>query len=252
MAPEGGSRTGLHDWLASRPGSLVLQAEVECINGLLPDLFGYHCLQVGRLGDADLMADSRILNRLLVEIDGLETATRYPLVRARAMALPVESDSVDVVILPHVLEFEDRPHEALREALRVLVAEGHLVVCGFNPWSPLGLWRLLRRGRSEAPWRGQFLAVSRIRDWLALLGFDLRHLSVRFFRPPFGNERLLRRLAVVERVGERLLPFFGGVYVIMARKRVTTLTPIRPRWKPRHRLVGVGLAGPSARVSEHD
>ena len=45
----------------------------------------------------------------------------YPVVQGSAIALPVESDSVDVVVLPHILEFEAQPHEALRESARVIV-----------------------------------------------------------------------------------------------------------------------------------
>lgn len=242
----GSARAALHEWLNGVPGRLVVESELRHLQRLLPDMFGYYLVQVGRLGGFDLIANSRILQRVVVEIDGDATATRYPVVLGTATALPVDSHSVDVVVMPHILEFEAQPHEALRESLRVLVPEGHLVLCGFNPWSFLGLRQVLGRRRA-APWSGHFLSLSRIKDWLALLGFDVLALESCFFRPPFSDERVQRRLRFIDLAGRAAWPYFAGAYVVVARKRITTLTPLRPRWQPRRRLVAVGLTGPSPR-----
>ena len=240
-------RREFHAWLGRRPGSLILEAEQAHLDRLLPDLFGYHLVQVGQLADSDLLANSRILGRLLVDVDGDPGLGRYPVVQGSPCALPIESDGVDVIVMPHVLDFEARPHEAVREAFRVLVPEGHLIIIGFNPWSLLGLWRLVLRFRGAAPWRGQFISPSRIRDWLALLGFDLIELDSHFRRPPLGSQRLLGRFGFLEHGTMPVLSGFGAAYVILARKRVTTLTRVRRRWRPRRRLAVVGLAGPSVR-----
>lgn len=241
--------TSLHEWFARVPGSLIVDAEVDELNRMLPDLFGYHLLQVGRLGEADLMAQSRILHRHEVRIDDSTVcAPRYSTVRGLARSLPIESHSVDVLILPHVLEFEDDPHAALREVFRVLVPEGHLIIFGFNPWSLLGFWRLVLRRRAVMPWRGSFLGHNRIKDWLALLGFDVLSKSSVFFRPPFRNERILSRLRCLDAAG-RKAPYLSGAYMLVARKRVSTLTPIRPVWRPRRRLAEVGLVRPSVRAA---
>lgn len=246
--PEPIDRQALHAWFSRVPGREIAREQVAQIDRVLPNLFGYHLVQVGRLGDLDLLSKSRILYRNVVAIDGLELDSHYPVVRGSATALPVDSDSVDVVVLPHVLEFEAQPHEALRESARVIVPDGHLIVCGFNPWSMLGGWRYLKRRQQTVPWNGQFLALTRLRDWLALLGFDVLSQDACFFRPPFSNERLLKRLEFLDRIGKRMPAYFSGAYFLLARKRVTTLTPVRPRWRPRRRLVSVGLVGPSARV----
>ena len=76
------------------------------------NLFGYHCLQVGDLAGEDLLSASRILGRTIVDIDGGAPHDSYPLVRGAATALPIDSHAVDVVVLPHVLEFE--PHPTMR------------------------------------------------------------------------------------------------------------------------------------------
>ena len=243
-------RQALHAWFSRVPGREIAKEQIAQLDRVLPNLFGYHLLQVGRLADLDLLSKSRILNRHIVEIDGQDQRHHYPVVRGSATALPVESDSVDVVVLPHILEFEPQPHEALRESTRVIVPDGHLLICGFNPWSMLGCWRYLKRRQQAVPWRGQFLALTRLRDWLALLGFDVLSLDAHFFKPPFSNERLLKRLDFLDKIGSRMPAYFSGAYLLLARKRVTTLTPVRSRWRPRRRLASVGLVGPSARVAD--
>jgi SAM-dependent methyltransferase len=241
-------RKALHAWFSSVPGRKIAEDEIAQLDRVLPNLFGYHLLQVGRLADFDLISKSRILYRNIVEIDDHEQSNHYPVVRGSATALPVESDSIDVLVLPHILEFEAQPHDALREAARVIMPDGHLLICGFNPWSLLGCWRYLKRRQQSMPWRGQFLGLTRLRDWLAVLGFDVVSQDACFYKPPFSNERLLKRLDFLDKIGSRMPAYFSSAYLLLARKRVTTLTPLRTRWRPRRRLVSVGLVGPSARV----
>jgi SAM-dependent methyltransferase len=156
----------------------------------------------------------------------------------------VSSDSLDVLMLPHILEFSEQPHDVLREVERTLVPEGHAVVLGFNPLSLWTLWRWLVGWRGKLPWCGHFITTTRMKDWLSLLGFDVMETQYYFFRPPCQQETILRKLRFLERFGQRFWPIFGGGYVMLARKRVTTLTPIRPRWQPRRKLVTAGLVEP--------
>ncbi len=235
-------RSRLQQWYSDALGQRLLESERRELDEILPNLFGYHLVQVGQPVCEDLLQASRISHRLVVEEMAAE-ASPAPGLRGRADALPLQRDSVDVVLLPHTLEFASRPHEVLREAERVLVAEGHVVILGFNPWSLWGLWRLLRGRRGHPPWCGTFRSLLRLRDWLALLGFDTVMTRMYFYRPPLRNAALMQRLSFLERLGGHWWPILGGAYVLVARKRVVGLTPIRPRWRPRRRgLVQVDLA----------
>ncbi len=235
-------RWRLRQWYDQGLGQWLLEAERRELDGILPNLFGYHLVQVGHMVAQDLLHSSRISHRVVLDSSAAEEAAGGPDLLARPDALPLQRDSVDVVVLPHILEFEAHPHELLREVERVLVAEGHVVILGFNPWSLWGVWRLLRRRRGHPPWYGVFRGVLRLKDWLALLGFDVVMVRNYFYRPPLRHAGLMRRLGFLERLGRRWWPYLGGAYVLVARKRVVTLTPIKPRWRPRRRLVQVDLA----------
>lgn len=249
-----GARDGLRQWYAAPLGQSLAGCEQRLLDDNLYNLFGYHLLQVGAPQGADLTTASRIAHRMVLVDDlaavptlgGSEGCIGLP------EALPVAADSIDLVLLPHVLAFADEPHQVLREAERVLIPEGHVAVLGFNPWSLWGLCRLMLGWRRRTPWCGRFLSPWRIKDWLSLLGFDtvlLRHV---YYRPPLRHPGLLQRLQFLERWGQRWWPILGGGYLLVAKKRVATLTPIRPRWRPRRALVPAGLAGPTVRKQEHD
>ena len=153
----------------------------------------------------------------------------------------MKSDSLDIVILPHVLEYSLEPHQVLREVERVLIAEGHVVILGFNPWSFWNLFRVFNFWKKPAPWNSHFLAASRVIDWLTLLGFDVVQQEGYFYQLPIQNNKIVKKLGFLEKIGQRLWPKMGAGYVLVARKRVETLTPIRPRWRSQKQVVTNGF-----------
>ena len=135
------ARERLREWYRQVPGSLLLEAERCAVHGVLSELMGYRVAQVGSLGNDNLLCKSRMPHRMILDADGHSQGVAADLY-ARADALPLQSSSLDAMLLPHTLEFEDDPHQVLREAHRALIAEGHVIILGFNPWGLWGLWRL--------------------------------------------------------------------------------------------------------------
>jgi len=244
----GRQRKRLRHWYQQSLGQLLISAEQQALDEVLPNLFGYHLIQVGSPVDQDLSTTSLIPNQVMIEShitsdDGAETLK--PQVFGCSQSLPILSDSVDVVLLAHTLEFEQDAHQVLREADRVLVPEGHMVILGFNPWSLWGVWHFLTSRWASPPWNGQFRSMRRIKEWLSLLGYDTKTCQQFFFQLPIQHEGILRRLEVLDKIGRRCWPFAGAIYVVVGKKRMMTPTPIRPRWRPGRSLVGAGLVKPS-------
>ncbi len=243
------ARSGLRIWFEAEPGRSLLHEELRQLQRLLPDLFGYHLVQLGQLSDIDLLASSRISHRVVFDIGSGAAAAGAAQCRCLAEALPLATDSVDVLLLPHVLEFTRDPHQVLRESERVLIGDGHVVITGFNPWGLWGLTRLLLGWRGRAPWCGHFMGATRIRDWLRLLGFEVLHCRHHYYRPPLNGSRMLRRLRFLEGLGESYWPVLGALYIIVAIKRVVPVTPLVTGWRNGRRLLAPGLTEPSTRIS---
>ena len=134
------STASLHDWFRSSLGEYLLARERAWLDQVVPDIFGFHAVQLG-LPQFDVLHESRISHRVTVNPEG--NAGAGVGVLAQWYELPFETQSVDLCLLPHVLEFTENPHEVLREIDRVMRPEGRILILGFNPWSLFGTRRLL-------------------------------------------------------------------------------------------------------------
>jgi SAM-dependent methyltransferase len=242
----------LQEWYQTPLGKTLAGIEMAKIETALSDLFGYYLLQIGRLNGDSWFASSRVSSCEVMDFQPDNPAMTTRAFQGLPHALPIQTDSHDVVLLPHVLEFSQHPHAILREVERILIPEGHLVMLMFNPWSLWALWRWTLGWRPRLPWCGRFISTTRVKDWLELLGFDVVTLQGYFFRPPIQNATILQRLTGMEAIGRRLWPIFGASHLIVARKRVVTVTPIRQSWRPQaKKIVSPGLVEPFQNKEKH-
>lgn len=241
-------------WLQSPAGRYLLEWEQRHLDVALADLFGFHALQLG-LPELDALRSNRMPHRWVAtndphRTDGIALHCDYD-------ALPFDSASLDLVVLPHTLEIARDPHLTLREVERVLMPEKRVVIVGFNPMSLWGLRQKLGRMRRAVarggsrdlylPSEGEFLGYRRLRDWLRLLSFEVESGRFGCYRPPVVSEKWLERFDWMERSGDRWWPVFGAVYFVVAVKRVRGM-----------RLVGlvrdrapVKAAAPAVAVNSH-
>lgn len=232
-------------WYQSRLGIRLAEQEQGLVADALQNLFGYHLLQVGRLNSQDWLSSSRVSHCEVMDFVPSVASEGGGGVQGQPEQLPIQTDSMDVILLPHVLEFSQQPHNVLREVERVLIPEGHVLILVFNPFSNWMLWRWSLGWRRRMPWCGRFLSTTRIKDWLALLGFDVLSIHGYFYRPPLQQKSVMQRLRFMESVGGLLWPVLGAGNLILARKRVVTLTPVGPTWtRPRAKIVSPGLVEP--------
>lgn len=218
-------QAGAAQWFETPLGRYLMAREHEYFDGAVADIFGYNALQLG-LAECDLLHANRIPLRLRVN------ATGPVQIRADYHDLPLAGNTIDLVLLPHVLEFSEHPHQIVREVARVLRPEGHVVISCFNPWSLWGFRRMFDfRGRY--PWRGRFINLPRLKDWLTLLGLEITAGRMACYAPPCAQQKWLDRFGFMERAGDRWWPIAGGVYFLQAVKRVRGLRLIMPKWSDR-------------------
>lgn len=244
------ARAGFSVWLKSVTGSILAVYEREKIAGILPGLIGYNITQIGHYGDGVLDSAGRIRNKIELQLDedGLQDCSCHVL--SSAASLPFAAHSIDVVVVPHVLEFTPDPGAALKEIDRVLIEDGRLIVTGFNPWSLWGLWRLHPAWRNRPPWNGRFHGTAKLKQWLFLIDFELVEVDRFLFRPPFRHETLLRWSSFLEKLGKYCWPYFGAAYIVVAQKRRVPVTPVKMNWREKVFLSGAS-AGP-ATMAEAD
>lgn len=242
------TRQRMRAWFTHLPGRWFQAEERAQLRQTLPNLFGYHLLQLGDLYSKDCLTSSRIPH--CVVLDEWPQATKPAGERERSSVrgapewLPVATDCVDTVVMPHTLEFTEDPHQVLREVDRILIPDGHVVILGFNPWSLWMVWRLALAWRGKPPWCGRFVSQARLKDWLQLLGFDIIQSQRYFFRPPLNHKGIMHRLRFLDRIGQRWTPIFGAGYIVVAQKRTSVLTPLKSRWRPANgKIITPGLAG---------
>jgi SAM-dependent methyltransferase len=219
-----GGRSSLSGWLSTPQGAYVLGWELAQFDSAVDDVFGFRAVQVG-LPEVDFLRQNRIPYRLTVALEPGAAVAADPL------ELPIASQSVDLVALPHVLEGHPNPHDVLREVERVLMPEGQVVISGFNTAS---LWRLRQVFAARdagAPWDGKFIGLLRLREWLRVLGFELNGGKFGCYAPPFRDKRWLDRFAFMDKAGARWWPVTGGMYVVRAVKRVHGMRIISPAWR---------------------
>jgi SAM-dependent methyltransferase len=233
----------LNSWWASPLGRALLAAESELLGEALEDVFGWELLQVGAWGNGrELLACSRTRHQTVLAATGFPGGAD---IIGRPSQLPVAADSVDAALLPHTLEFATDPYAIVREVDRVLVGEGQLLVLGFRPWS---LWGVRARWSRTGfpPGMRRVLSERRLREWLVLLGYEVVAAQHYLYCSPWspgsspgeGTARILRRGLIH--------PLPASAYLLKARKRVYTLTPIRPRLREKPAVLG-GLVKPTTR-----
>jgi len=211
-------------WLQSPPGRYVLRWEQQCFDQIVADVFGFHALQIG-LPQMNALSENRMpLHALFIHAnDNLEYASRFNwhLIEGNTSELPFANESLDLVVLPHVLEFAADPHQILREVDRILRPEGRLVISGFNPASLWGARQYLSRliGNPFLPRDGQFISLIRVKDWLQLLNYSLDRGHFGCYKFPLHGESSMSRMDFLESMGNRWWPIFGAVFLVSAIKR---------------------------------
>lgn len=213
-------------WQDMPLGEQLLELESELIASRLKLCFGRHLLKLGELA-AEVDTSGSLINHQIV----LKTESgqgQGSEILGEVDDLPLASHSIDAVVSAHLLEYCADPHQVLREAHRVLMPNGNLILSVFNPLSPLIFGRLWPFKNNKVFWRGRWFTIGRIKDWLNLLGFEVTHEDYCAYSMLLSKKQNLKENKL-GKVNQKLSPKLGSVCVITAKKREWPLTPIRPR-----------------------
>lgn len=236
----------LRDWSQSSYGQKLLKLQNKELMSLLPRFHGMCMVEVSPFElDIEKQALS-VQNIFKVKLP--ESPVQDFDVICEPDYLPFRENSVDILSLIHGLDIYDNPHQQLRDASRVIVPNGYLIIQGYNPVSLWGLGRLAMGWRKAMPWTSRFISPSRIKDWLTILDFHVESISYQGYFWPVDLKMIDIGFKPLEAVGSWVPNPFGASYTLVARKLVGGMTHIRPNRKvliPK----GVRVPSPSAKIS---
>ena len=228
------------EWLSGPIGQFLLEEERRMLEDELGRFFGGYLVHYGPSAQTPPAAPQVQCNvRLGAPLPGVEIV-------CEEQAWPLSEHAADVVVLQHGLDFCLSPHGLLREAARSVRPGGYLLISGVNPWSTWGLRHYFARDGFR---QARCISPNRLADWLSLLGFALEKRRFGCYRPPLSAPAWQARLAGLERWGASLHAPGAGFYLLVARKLVVGLRPLRP--VPRASM-GKLLPLPVAKVSRRD
>jgi SAM-dependent methyltransferase len=232
------------EWLSGPLGQFLLDEERRMLEDELGRFFGGYLVHYGPSAETPPSAPQVQRNvRLGAPLPGVEIV-------CEEQAWPLSEHAADVVVLQHGLDFCLSPHGLLREAASSVRPGGHLLIVGINPWSAWGVRHFFAR---DALRQARCISPLRVSDWLNLLGFALEKRRFGCYRPPLASAAWQARLAGMERWGAAGKGFGAGFYLLVARKLVVGLRPLRQaRREPMGKLVPMPVAKVSRCDSKHE
>ncbi len=232
-------------WFRTLPGALLVEKECAELDRLLPMIPGQRALQVGGSNNLQLLKKSQVAHIYHCS-EQVSRQSHETGVRCRFDQLPFDSESMDLIILPHTLEFCPQNEKLLAEAYRILVPGGRLIILGFNYWSR---WSIIchRRNKKGYPWSGQFYSIWRIKKWLHNIGYSVVSNKTTFFLGALKKRPNKRWSRLSEVLGQVFIPKMGAVYLIHAEKKVAGTTPLVTMWERKRAPIG-GSITPTTRT----
>jgi SAM-dependent methyltransferase len=232
-------------WLRQHLGESLLEIEKQFLSTMLAERYGKHVLLLGVPNQHELLKCSVMSNQMMLT-PLINKHNNKKCIESEYYKLPIIPGSIDLVMVPHTLEFLDNPHQLLVEACRVVKPEGLIIIMGFNPISLWGLKKWWVKSKNM-PWQGAFININKVKNWLKLSDFELVNQDMLLFRPPITQFGIFKKLKFLEWLGKKLYAPFGGVYVLTAQAKTIPLTPIKMHWKQKLSALHATLPGPTMR-----
>jgi len=235
-------RNFLFAWYQTPRGKLLKELEIDYIRRSITVSCQQTILQLGGLGWEDEFVDCTLYKNYIV-LDAKALSSKDALkIQAKAYSLPLQNDSVDMIIVPHLLEFDSFRFQTMREIERILKPEGLLVIINFNPWSIWVRYQYLWDKKMADSWGGHFISRSRILDLLKLFNFEVS-VSSEFNLDTVKSQQ--------GRLATRSQCFFSTAYAIKAIKRRYNIIPLTPIKNGSPRLSLIHSLNPTA-SKKHD
>lgn len=238
-------RKFLFDWFHSPKGQLLQQKEINFLKRSITVSCKQIILQIGALGWENQFIDCSLYENFVIADAKSRGCDESLKIRSTADLMPIKTETIDMIIVPHLLEFEHNQHHVLREIERVLKPEGKLLILSFNPWRLYAHWQYLKNREKHDPWHGVFIRRAKIIDWLKLLNFEIEATVGFNFDISKAPSKQIEDLRKRD-------SFFAAAYAVTAIKRRYHMIPMKPVRTRKFRLAVASAVESSSRSKYHE
>lgn len=216
----------IETWYASAFGQQVLKAEQQQVEQLISDKFGYYVVEF-----TDAVSHFNVLSPIARKFSLSLMPNKNPQqsLTAELTALPFIPDSVDMIIMPHILEFIAEPEHVLEQVWTSLMPNGYVLIMSFNPYSLWGIYRKLKQDK-KIPYQGSYFSSRKITSMLKSAGFHVDEIVSCSFTLPTMNQQSTQTHNRWLAFAQLAWPSSGNVNIILARKRLSGVTPLTIEW----------------------
>lgn len=193
-------------WAQRQPGAQVIADEAMALSGYLSHLIGQHALLLGSPLQSGIMEECAMtysIDRKFI-LKGWGEAEQSD----DQNELVIRDHSMDLVVLPHTLEYVYDAKTLLNDVTRILHPAGYVMIVGFRHWHPWVLKQQRVKQRCRIPWGGKLPNYATVRECLDDLHYDI-----------IVNKKV--KLSVKKNLFLSLFTrvFGGEAYMILARKK---------------------------------
>lgn len=209
----------LRSFYVSKSGRLIRRLLLRHVLAMWPDVRGLRVMGYG-YATPYMKALRDGTERVFALMSAGQGAHHWPDDGANLVAiahegeLPVESESVDRIILVHALENAEHPDELMKELWRILKSSGRMMIVVPNR---LGLW-------SRADWtpfgHGRPWSLGQVQHVLEENMFTVERTDRALFMPPFRSFLMMRMAYMLESIGRAVFPGLAGVHIVEAGKQI--------------------------------
>lgn len=204
----------LQRWLTKTPlGREILHKERLFYVENVRNTFGMYSLQIG-LCEINMLQGNKIVNHYSLPDD----------IIANTSFLPFKNDSIDLIILPHYIEYVDNANVTLQEIYRILAPNGKVILTTFNSSSWLGI----RKNKITSLKKMRFQNLPKFKELIIQNKFHIEGGKFFSYCPPIKSAKRLKNLAWMNKFGDRWFPTYANSFALILNKKVGGTNIITP------------------------
>jgi SAM-dependent methyltransferase len=223
----------IRTWYQTEFGKKILAAEQAKMAELLEDKFGYYLVEFTSLQQVFFSQYSPMAHKF--KATDFCTSTYHQdqnLILVDFENLPFAPESLDAVILTHVLEFYEKPANLLAEIWTSLIPNGYLILLSFNPFSLWGLYKTLYAAET-IPLSGHYYSYRYLSHLLTSHHFSVDDCIHASYNVPFTHSLSGQYDHFYFALAQFAWPHCANVNIILARKQVCAVKPLKFGWNTR-------------------